>query len=264
MIIVTSANDNYAQHLGVMLTSLLENNKQSGHIDIYIIDGGISENNKTKLQRVVKNYDRNVTFLKVDRKLFESFTLNTNMNYVTIETYFRILIPSLLSEEITKALYLDCDIVVEQDIREFWNTDLSNDYAAAVDERYLLKKRQRRNLNQALSIPRDAYYFNAGVLLMNLKKWREAEISKQLLKFIEENPEKLRLMDQDALNVILHGKWINLDYKWNYTSLHHIKKPMENPAIIHFTGKEKPWNSNVPFKEKYEKYLRCSLWDKDV
>lgn len=261
MVIVTASNDNYAQHLGVMLTSLLENSNNNCLIDIYIMDGDISEINKSKLERIVKGYNGRVTFLKVDKKLFEHCRMNQNLNYITIETYYRIIIPDLLSKDISKVLYLDCDIIVESDIDELWNTDISNYYLAAVDERQFIRKRKRRVLNKALSLPKDSHYFNAGVLLLNLEKWREEEVSKQLVKFLEVNQKKLKFMDQDALNVVLHGKWLNLDPKWNYTVHHRLKCPLKNPVIIHFAGTEKPWNAEISFKENYLKYLRNSLWD---
>lgn len=263
MVIVTASNDNYAQHLGVMLTSLLENSNNSSRIDIYIIDGDISEFNKSKLERIVKGYNGRVTFLKIDKKIFEYCRMNQNLNYITIETYYRTIIPDLLSKDISKALYLDCDIIVESDIDELWNTDISNYYLAAVDESQFYRKRSRRL--KALSLPRDSFYFNAGVLLLNLEKWREKEVSKQIIKYIEVNQKKLKLMDQDALNVVLHDKWLPLDPKWNYIVLYHrLKYPLEIPVIIHFAGTEKPWNAEIPFKENYLKYLRNSLWHQKI
>jgi lipopolysaccharide biosynthesis glycosyltransferase len=227
------------------------------------MDGDISEINKSKLERIVKGYNGKVTFLKIDKKIFENFRMNKKLNYITIETYYRIMIPDLLSNDISKALYLDSDIIVESDIDELWNTDITNYYLAAVDEIQFHRKRSRKLKD--LSLPRDSNYFNAGVLLLNLEKWRENEVPKQLIKYIDVNPKKLKFFDQDALNVVLHDKWLPLDPKWNYLVLYcHLKNPLEIPAIIHFAGTEKPWNAEIPFKENYLKYLRNSLWDQKI
>ena len=110
-------------------------------------------------------------------------------------------------------------------------------------------------------------YFNSGLMVMDLEKWREEKITEQVLGFIENNPEKLRFHDQDALNAILHDRWLELDPRWNaqtYMMLQEVEHPTiqgqlkwdearESPAVIHFCGHAKPWNvdSNHPFKENY-------------
>ncbi|WP_377919039.1 glycosyltransferase [Bacillus songklensis] len=85
----------------------------------------------------------------------------------------------------------------------------------------------------------------------------------QVIQYTKDNPAKIDYMDQDALNAILHDKWLELDPKWNYTTECMERLHIDNPAIIHFTSAKKPWNSEHPFKQEYLKYLNSSLWEQE-
>ncbi|MFC3886623.1 glycosyltransferase family 8 protein [Bacillus songklensis] len=100
-------------------------------------------------------------------------------------------------------------------------------------------------------------------MLINLQKWRENDIPVQVIQYTKDNPAKIDYMDQDALNAILHDKWLELDPKWNYTTECMERLHIDNPAIIHFTSAKKPWNSEHPFKQEYLKYLNSSLWEQE-
>jgi len=253
MYIVTASSDDYAKYLGVMLNSLLENVQKKPDINIFIIDGNISGNNKLKLKGVVERFNLQAEFLTIDDSIFNSF-VHRKISYISKETYYRILIPDLLSKDITKAIYFDCDLIVKEDISKLWNKNIDDYFLAAVDEG--ISKRRRRRL----SLPANSGYFNAGVLLINLQKWREHNISTKVIQYMKNNPEKIKIMDQDALNAILHDKWLKLDPKWNYTTEIRRSISIDYPAIIHFTGKNKPWNSEHELKQEYLKYLSSSLW----
>ncbi|WP_396126164.1 glycosyltransferase family 8 protein [Anaerobacillus sp. CMMVII] len=185
---------------------------------------------------------------------------DSTIGYITKETYFRILLPELLSSKIKKVLYLDCDLIVKKDISELWNTDIKKYILAAVDESSMFGSGRRRRLKKELGISKRSRYFNAGVLLLNLKKWRKDGVSERIVNYLKRHP-KLTFMDQDALNAVLHNEWHQLDYKWNYTTYHWDQFPHVKPAIIHFCGWRKPWNSDIRYKEEYFKYLKSSMWE---
>jgi lipopolysaccharide biosynthesis glycosyltransferase len=261
MYIVTASNDNYAKHLGVMLNSLLENLDNKTDTNIFIIETNISSENKMKLQRVVGRFNLQVKFITIDEKFLSSF--ESKIRHISKETYCRIIIPDLLSSDINKALYLDCDLIVKEDLSKLWNTDIDDYFLAAVEELGI-----KKNKKETLSIPAESSYFNAGILLINLQKWRENNVSTQVIQYIKDNPTIIKLMDQDALNSVLYDKWLKLDPKWNYTTDIRNRIHIDNPAIIHFTGKKKPWiskpwNSEHPFKQEYLKYLNSSLWEQE-
>jgi lipopolysaccharide biosynthesis glycosyltransferase len=246
--IVTAVNDGFARHMGVMLFSLLENKKSDHPLVIHVLDGGLKNINKQKLKRLVIPYQAEIRFISVEESIFENCLI---YGHVSKETYYRIQIPLLLDQKITKALYLDSDMIIHDDITRLWETDIESAYLAAIEDpsgHYRV---------EALSIT-DNSYFNAGVLLINLKKWRDHAISQQVIDFIRENPQKIHWWDQDGLNALLFDKWIKLDMKWNYQPFSRI--PLENPSIVHFTSPIKPWNGDPPLKDYYFHYARKMKW----
>ncbi|HEX9061627.1 MAG TPA: glycosyltransferase, partial [Clostridia bacterium] len=194
-------------------------------------------------------------------------------------TYFRIFVSELLEINIEKVIYLDCDIVVRSDISELWNTDVSRCFLAAVEDCgiedsgwYAVK------LKKKLGMKRKERYFNAGVLVMNLKKLREDNIPEKIREFLVENAEKVEFADQDGLNAILRSKWLPLSREWNqqvaFCELSYQRKiiwedmliAVKDPKIVHYTTSyyitTKPWNymDEHPFKKEYYRYLGATPW----
>lgn len=247
--IVTASDDGYAKHLAVMLNSLLHHKASKNPIQIYVIDSDISEANKARLIKTVKNRKGSIQFLKINPKIYEVFKTK---GYLTKETYYRISIPDLLGKDVKKVLYLDTDIIVKEDITPLWKVNIDHHFLGAVEDCWIKGRR-----NRFLSIPKDSKYFNAGVLLMNLKKWRKQKIANRIIQFIKTNPTKIKFCSQDPLNAILHDKWLPLDPKWNFQT-HHLSLPefkIKKPAIIHYTGPNKPWKAKHRLKKEYFKYV---------
>ncbi len=255
--IAAVSNDNYAKHTAILFNSILLNNKTDCFIHFYII-GNLSEENQEKVNSSLESFPASVLFFPVSESRFEGFKL---YGYFKKEAYYRLLLPELLDEHIEKVIYLDSDIIVKQDIIDLWNADIDNYFLAAVQDVGLCASKDRRRI---LSIPLSAGYFNSGVLVINLIKWRENNIANQVINYAKNNPGKLRSIDQDALNAILFNKWLKLHPKWNYITGRIRKgKILKDPAIIHFTGKNKPWNhSRHPLRNEYFKYLKSTKWDK--
>ncbi|MBM7653825.1 glycosyltransferase [Neobacillus cucumis] len=249
--IVAVSNDTYAQHLAVMLHSLFENKESKNPVKIYVIDSHISVENKLLLARTTRKYKAKIYFKQIDPTLYREFP---TLEYLTHETYYRISIPDLF-DKINEVLYLDSDIIVKKDITELWNTDISQYYLGAVEDHWVKDSR-----NNDLFMPKDSKYFNAGVLLINLKKWREDNIKNKIIQFINNYSDNIMYCDQDALNAVLHDQWLSLDPQWNFQTDHIYDPNVKiNPAIIHYTGGNKPWNSNHPLKEDYLQYKKGKI-----
>ncbi|MFY0543721.1 glycosyltransferase family 8 protein [Brevibacillus sp. H7] len=255
--IVTTTNDNYAKHLAVMLNSLLVNKVSGNPVKIYVLYGNLFQQNKHKLNRAIKKFNVTIKFLKVNKSLFNNIKVRGFSRYLSKETYYRISLPDLLNKDVQKALYLDTDVIVTDDITKLWNTNIDDYTIAAV-------KKPNFDRYKDLSIPKKANYFNAGVMLINVQRWREEDISKKVLEFIHNNPSKIQFYSQDPLNAILHGKWLKLGPEWNYTTAHLklLKRPI-HPSIIHYTGPKKPWNHGHPLQKDYFKYSYATLWEQD-
>ncbi|QNU27141.1 glycosyltransferase [Geobacillus sp. 46C-IIa] len=247
--IAAAANDDYAEPLAVMLRSLLKNKKSGSPVSVVIIDSEISEKKKSLIMKVAEKYKANVDFQQIDPVVYSEFA---TFAYLTKETYYRLSIPDLVDETVDKVLYLDCDVVVKKDITELWNTDIRDYCLGAVEDHWVKQSR-----NADLFMPETAKYFNAGVLLINLKKWREHGVKEKVIEFIRTHPDRIKYCDQDALNAVLYKQWLPLDPKWNFQT-YHLYDPVavRKPAIIHYTGENKPWNADHPLKKDYRKYRK--------
>lgn len=262
--VVFSADDQYVQHLISALCSMLENTKYAHLIIINILDGGIKEKNREFLTGLVHRYGAEVLYIKVNHDFLKDVVVN---GHITEATYYRILIPSLFDESVEKVIYLDCDLLVRDDIYKFWSIDIGSFALGAI-------RVNEYNRHENLGIPQSADYFNAGVLLINLRKWRKEGISDKVFKFIGQYPDRLKMWDQDALNGVLHSDWYIIDYKWNlraqmfsldyvtagFDSNQIFNQAKNNASIVHFTTASKPWHflNNHPYKDEYFLYLDIS------
>ncbi len=262
--IVAACDDKYVQHLGVMLCSLLENISNRENIKLNVIDGGISLENKKRIDDFLKNkYQASINYLEIDTQIYSKFKIS---HHITHATYYRISIPSLFPNHINKVLYLDCDLIVKEDISRLWDFDIKNYSIAAV--RTLLVDR----IHLQGIMPKESLYFNAGILLINLYKWRVNDTSTKLIQFLQDNPHRTVFWDQDSLNAILYDDYLLLPLRWNLQSnffeirdqnrSQELQEAITNPAIIHYTGMHKPWDyiDNHPYKQEYYKYLALTPW----
>lgn len=264
---IFAANDeNYAQHTAVMMASVLANNSSCSPVEFNIIDGGISVDSRYKIDSLREHYDVNIHYLKIDTHMFDKFP---TVGYVSRATYYRLIISDLVNPSVEKVLYLDSDLIVRTDLRELWETDLGGSYIAAVQDVDGDRKKD-------LGIPTSAKYFNAGVMLLNLVKWREYRLSQQILTYISKHLST-GTDDQDSSNALLYDHWLELHPKWNVQTLmingeavyrntdfnqDDLQAAISQPAIIHYTDAPKPWHykSLHPFTDEYYHYLELTGW----
>lgn len=257
--VVSAADDHYAPYLSVMMMTLLKHLADNSSISFYIIDDHISKESKEKLNQVIFGHSAEINYLEVNSDLYADVL---ESDHITQTAYYRISLPDLLSDKhYKKVVYIDCDVLVLEDVSKLYDTDIGEKIIGAV-----IDPGQALVLDR-LGVNTDDYYFNSGLLLINLERWREADITEKTLNFLEEEEDKIIYHDQDALNAILYEKWFQLHPKWNVqTSLlferhqpptveHKIlyKEAIQNPAIVHFTGHDKPWNSKEyhPYTQMY-------------
>ena len=274
IVIVCAADNQFADALTVMIYSVLKTSS-SKNIKLYVLDGGISLLAKNRISTPVHKRGNRIKFLKMDENMFKGYLVSERL---TQAIYYRLLIPDLLlGENVQKAIYLDCDLMLNADISELWNVELGRNVLAAVAEtnegcRYVSSPRALR-LYKELGIPEKNKYFNSGVLVMNLEEWRKRNITAKVCNYLTENREQVIYHDQDGLNAILWDSWLELPTDWNVMSYlfitehkHQVinmeKETVEqlrrNPKIVHFTGWKKPWIEECvhPYASLYRKYAQ--------
>ena len=237
MNIFFAINDKYVQHLCVTLVSVIENNKDL-NINFFVLHNNVSEKNIELVKDFVSKYEnKNIDFVKIDLKKFCNIKLN--IDYISIETYFRFLIPTLFPN-MEKALYLDVDIAVNGSLEELWTTDLENSYIAGVKELYLYKLEYPKKLK----FSSQDLYINAGAILLNIPLMIKDDLVNKLFKNTKKYIKKVLYQDQDILNITCKGRIKELDYKYNFTKEHGFLyiDDAKNAKIIHWNGYDKPWN----------------------
>lgn len=263
--ICLASDENYAQHSGALIHSILANHKTKVPIDIHFLDGGIKEDTEKKLIEITNKFDNARLIFHKMGNLYKEFSGGSQGSAAM---YYRLKVPELLPNT-EKAIYMDIDVIVLQDIEDLWNIDISHQPVAAVEDIGL--HRNLDSIRKRLHLPSDARYFNSGVLLMNLTQWRKENISAKLLEYLQQNPD-LIYPDQDALNVLFHDKALYLHPKWNaYKGIFHYSykknrpdfltspfiEAAKSPAIVHFTGSVKAWHyaCGMPYADDYYVHL---------
>ncbi|QIR37807.1 glycosyltransferase family 8 protein [Tolypothrix sp. PCC 7910] len=270
--VVCAADDKYSMPVAVMACSAVANLPSNRKLLLFVIDGGIKENNKQKILNSVDSSRCHIKWLQPSDILLEKMKLS---GHISLAAYYRILIPELLSSEFQKVIYLDCDLVLNQNLEQLWQNDIEDKYLLAVQEIKTPYVSAALLNYDKLGIPPDWKYFNSGVLLINLEKWRKDNISTKIIQYVEQNKEYIRFHDQDGLNAVLAGQWGELDPRWNQTPFIYeysswenspfnestFNNVLNNPWIIHFASSFKPWNAyKYRDKELFYKYLDMTAW----
>ncbi|MEO7368131.1 MAG: glycosyltransferase family 8 protein [Gemmatimonadaceae bacterium] len=182
------------------------------------------------------------------------------------EASFPLLLPDVLPGDVDRVLFLDPDLLVLDDVGKIWDTDLGDDTIAAVRDLAIPRCSSPRGVKdrQTMGIPDDAPYFNAGMMLIDLARWRTEKVSTRALDYLEQHRGRTDYSHQEALNAVLWNKWKQLDQRWNLIASlagrRYSQSPQSAvaPGIVHFAGRFKPWRLDVrsPFAEPYAGLLR--------
>lgn len=265
--IALCSSDLYAMPTGVCITSILENNKDCD-LRIHVLSSYLSDESKEKFQKTSEKYGKEIQIHIVNMSKFDNFAFFSTR--ISRDTYSRFLLPEVLTN-IDKVIYLDGDIVVANNLQNLWNQDIQNVYCGVVESQSNddIRMRNREWFGND--------YFNSGMLLINLELWRRDKIADKCIEFLNENSNKCKFLDQDALNLISKGHVIWLPYEYNLQEMMLLKedelllkrekwpileKAIHNPVIIHYCGNIKPWHKECahPFTNLFRKYLSISEW----
>jgi lipopolysaccharide biosynthesis glycosyltransferase len=276
MNILLCTDNKYIQHCAVTIVSVLRNNK---NVSIYIFSADINEESIQILNDIVKPYGALIEFIIIESSLFEDFPMSQEASdHISLATYFRLFVETKLPLNIEKIIYLDSDIIVRNSLFDLWNLDIEK-YALGAVFQYNEWAIENQTFER-LGYSSNNGYFNAGVLLINLEYWRKNNVSFRLLNFIKQNFNQIISHDQDTLNAVLYNEVLPLSCKWNllpffleenlkkYTfprSLNYeieVQQYKNNPVVIHFVFKPKPWEFGCvhPWKSEYFKYLAFTPW----
>ena len=303
MNIVYVSNEGYARHLGVSICSLFDSNADEEQLEVFILDTGITPDSRGKLTQIARSFGRTLTFIKL-KDLEERFAVRPDTGRTAarldtgrfdVSTMGRLFTADLLPAGVRRVLYLDCDTVVLKPLRRLWETELGKaDSAgtgsagpvvagkagtgfvmAAVQEPTIYEE-----VKEYLGMRKEDPYFNAGVLLIDLKRWRTERLTDKVISYYAEIAEQSLFNDQDALNGLLKGRIRTLSPRWNFFTNYRYfrydtlcrmqpayrripdRKAKRSPAVIHYAGDERPWRAGALnyYGKAYERYLAMTPW----
>ncbi|MDB2331070.1 glycosyltransferase family 8 protein [Alteromonas sp.] len=239
-------DDDFAPYLAVSLVSLLDNTQS--HLSIFII-GNLSNSVKQVLHSLT-NERTCIRFVTHSVSIPQSELSDRYQGRLNGITFVRYALAEILPD-LNKVIYLDADILVTGDISALWQEPLGEQVAGVVEDHSLMSQHRAKTLGLL-----SQRYFNAGVMVIDLAKWRERGTFVRLMH-VHSSEVLWEYNDQDVLNKVLDNDTQYLNGKYNaqtYTLSHHL---VDTPVIVHFTGQEKPWHlSSVhPFTAQYRAFF---------
>ncbi len=291
IVLAAAADDHFVLPLAVMVRSVLASLGADRRLELFVLDGGITGGHWEQLRESWN--DPRLTVRKLDPDLDVLRGMKTS-GHITTLAYCRFLIPAMLPPEYHKAIYLDSDLIVLRDLAELWDTPMGDRHLLAVQDLtmpYIDSNAALPNLDRCgpylsqivalppyrqFNIPAAAPYFNAGLLVINLDRWRADGTAEAILNFVEDHKDLVRYHDQDGLNAVLHDKWAMLDLRWN--QIPHIyrypsaedspfdrgvfEQVRDDPWIVHYATRSKPWqHDNVhPARDLFFTFVDQTAW----
>ncbi|GAB4382606.1 MAG: glycosyltransferase family 8 protein [Elainellaceae cyanobacterium] len=274
ILVACAADENYAMPLAVTVRSLVANLDPARRVVLFVLDGGIKPSQKQRIERSLDPQKIEIKWIQPSDDLLKDLPVSEKY---PVSTYYRLLLPQIIPDHIQKIIYLDSDLIIQSDLGQLWDIELGNRSALAVQDichRYVTRT---NHINpKKYGIKDDCKYFNTGVLVINLERWRTDNTAEKAIDIIRNNPEEMLFADQDALNIVLAGQWGELDPRWNQMHAVHdyqswqeslyseevFQDVVQHPHIIHFTTPPKPWSKgcNHPEQKLFFQYLDMTAW----
>lgn len=280
--IILSCDNKYVKYTSVLIESITKNSSSNNNYCIFILNKDITDENKAIIYEQVATMNNiSVDFIDVKRVMNAYGTLFVD-RHLSIETYYRFLALEIFPN-LSKILYLDCDVIVNRDVAELFNTDIKNYSVGAVRDADIISLYPiecdtdpdvRNNIDTNICLKDYKEYFQAGVLLLNMKRIRKKYKSEDL--FDVAAGRRWKFQDQDILNYLFRDDVYYLDMKWNslYECFNRAERieqfapaniakeyrnAKENPWIIHYAGTPKPWEKmQIDLGSYFWKYAKTS------
>ena len=246
-----AVDNGYIPFLGVALKSLIDNTSKKNKYAIKILYTSVTEENKARIKKYEKE-NISIEFVDLNKQLEEIKEKLYTRNYFSNTTYYRLFIPELYPEY-DKAVYIDSDTICLADIADLYNVDMEDNLIAAVPDGVVQTIDPFKDyVERVVGVADYNKYFNAGVIVMNLKELRKYKFEEKFIYMLG----KIRFevaQDQDYLNRLCKGRVKMIDYSWNRMPI--MGKRDGDINLIHYNLGAKPWYfDDVLYQEYFWKY----------
>lgn len=261
IVIVCVCDNHYAILLAALIKSIELNHSTAEKLEFIIVEDGITAKNKLRIMNSVNPDAIGIQWLVMADCLPENAKLPVDNSSLPLNIYIRLFIPFFIPENTKRVIFLDVDMIMLEDISKLWYTDLGDNIIGAVQDQFIQVVSRWGGISnyQELGIPADNKYFNAGLMLIDVEKWENADVTNSVINCLSDHKKHVMFQDQYGLNAVLALKWLSLDPLWNRFA----NSDDERPFLIHFTGR-KPIYKSYEFSEKYKEifyqYLNTTGW----
>ncbi len=261
-----STNDEWAPFAAVTIASIMSNTKAKVHF--FVLHANLNKMTVDRINSLLEKYSNAVIeYISINKEDLEEFYVG--IRYISDDAFSRLLFPDM-RKDIERVIYTDVDVVFKNDVAKLFGKDLDGHIIGAVEG---ISHADGKD-NIRLNIDKNHKYFQSGLLLIDCKKWREANITSYCYEIVQNIP-KLRYGDQDLLNIVfsnnykyqrLHQKYCVIPFQLNKmrTFSKDAREALENPFIIHYAGGNKPWIAGGPLENDFWKYASMTDFFPDI
>jgi lipopolysaccharide biosynthesis glycosyltransferase len=270
--LVVAVDDNYARAVGAVACAAKRHLPSTTTLRVHVLDGGVSPEGKLALEAGLAG-KADVSFYDVENQMSWTGPFNRDVSHLNHSVLLRLQMGEVLPAAITRAIYLDVDVLVHGDLSILWSWPLDGQPVGAIRDRFMpngspaLTELLKRQNNYVLD-----RYFNSGVLVIDLETWRRQGIGEAARRVITELGTELRFPCQDTLNHALIDNWRELPVAWNYLVGKRCPIPgtttalrtLASDGIVHFIGGTKPWHESFPRGVLWKRFADAAAesgWD---
>ena len=241
-------DNRFVPYMCVALKSMIDRTSSHRKYEVHILHDDITAENqeivKTMGKRNVKIYFDNVS--DDIRSIVSQLPIR---DYYSASTYFRLVIAEKFPQ-FDKAIYIDSDTAVVEDVAKLYDINIGNKYVGAVPEAVMASINECGLYAEKVLGIRRHRYFNAGMIVINCKKWREVDVLQLFIDLVGFYDFTIA-QDQDYLNVICKDKVFYLPRRWNMECIHPWKIGEKRRGIIHYAFAAKPWHDVTTIYGQY-------------
>jgi lipopolysaccharide biosynthesis glycosyltransferase len=276
LFLVTIGDDSYAMPMAVALSSALRTLGAGWEPHLFVLSDGVSDDNKARIRRTLEATRPGVRleFRNPDISRLDDVPITT---WHSPAVFMKLFFPFELPQDAERAILLDGDTVVVKDLGELWTKPFEDRLVLATENfSGATMATGFPSLYGKLGLSPAAGYFNSGVFVANLPRWRSERVAQRSIELLATH--QANFLDQDALNGVVAGDWSVLHPRWNVqlAYLHtfgadsyspderqRLREDMSGrPAVLHFVGPRKPWHWRYKgsSNEEFFRALKNSGW----
>lgn len=261
-----SITDDFTPYAAVSLSSLAKFVDPKKDYTVTFLHQGLSKAHEESLASYAKDnlhvefYEMSDALLKPIQDRKENYLRG---DFFTMSIFYRLFIPDLFPQY-DKAVYIDSDTVVNDDIAKLYETELGDNLiGACVDSSIQFVPEMLRYISEVLTLD-PKKYINSGMLVMNAKAFRDEKFVDKFFSLLGRYHFDCIAPDQDYLNEICSGRIKYVDGRWDAMPNENTE-PLANPSLIHYNLFFKPWHfTGIQYEDYFWQDAKDTVYEAEL